>query len=228
MKTCVNYSQAKELDQLAQDKFGISYTQLLEIAGFQLACFIKKQCPKQNKMAIVFGKGNNGADALVAARYLLGWGYGCFLFSPYTKSKLTKESAKRLEALDVFQGQYKLFFNGEGDVFFKVCQTESVTLIVDALFGVGLSQNRPFLAPVLSCIQAINQLNMPVFSVDVPSGLCEDVLDDSPVVLATKTITFAAQKQALLNHASYAGDVSVVDIGIPKQAYDKLGLFFPF
>ena len=227
MKAALSFKEAKALDQEAQ-AFGISGTMLLEAAGLKLAQCIKKQVLVSDAIAIVYGKGNNGADALVAASHLLKWGYTCILYSPYNKDQLTDETARRFSFISAFKDKVYCFELGEQADFFEMCQKKKVKLIVDALFGIGLSAGRSFSKSILSLIAVINQQTSPVLAVDVPSGLCEGIIDQEQVIKASQSLTFAAQKQVLLDHPACCGDITLSDIGIPKEVYDTLGLFFPF
>src|SRR3989304_1896959 len=60
----------KEIDKKATEAFGISTLNLMENAGKGLAEAILKYYPASKRIAVLCGKGNNGGDGLVAARYL--------------------------------------------------------------------------------------------------------------------------------------------------------------
>lgn len=227
MKAALSFKEAKELDQEAQ-VFGISGTKLLEVAGLKLAQYIKKQVLESEIVAIVYGKGNNGADGLVAANHLLKWGYTLILYSPYNKDQLTDETARRFNLVSMFRENVYCFEPNEQVSFFNMCEGKKVKLLVDALFGIGLSVGRLFSKSILRLIETINQQTSPILAVDVPSGLCEGGKQQLPVIKVTQTISFAAQKQVLIDHPAYCGDITLSDIGIPKEVYDTLGLFFPF
>jgi hydroxyethylthiazole kinase-like uncharacterized protein yjeF len=102
------------------------------------------------------------------------------------------------------------------------------SLVVDAIFGVGIS--RPPQGPFAEWIEAINASGKRVVAVDVPSGLDADTgVAYAPCVRADVTITLGLPKQGLLlaDGPSVAGEIWVVDIGIPEKAYEMLGIKVP-
>jgi NAD(P)H-hydrate epimerase len=101
---------------------------------------------------------------------------------------------------------------------------DDAALIVDAMFGAGLS--RPLEGAARETADAMNRMNVPVVAIDVPSGLAGDTgkpLGDC-CVDADLTVTFFRKKpgHVLLPGREYCGDVVVLDIGIPDKATDTL------
>ena len=100
--------------------------------------------------------------------------------------------------------------------------------VVDAIFGTGLSR-RPD-GKFAAWIEAINSSNAEVIAVDVPSGLDADTgLAYAPCVRANKTVTLGLPKPGLLlaDGPQLAGEVWVVDIGVPFEAYAAVGVEVP-
>ena len=94
---------------------------------------------------------------------------------------------------------------------------------MDALFGTGIKGAVTGVASTL--ISSMNLSGKPIVAVDVPSGLDSDTgKAEGSVVRATLTVTFAAAKFGLLEYpgVNYSGEVSVVDIGMPREVTDKL------
>jgi NAD(P)H-hydrate epimerase len=92
----------------------------------------------------------------------------------------------------------------------------SSTVVVDAIFGTGLS--RPVTGLAKDVIEAINSSYKPVLAIDVPSGINSDTGQIMGLaVRATKTVTFGFLKPGHLQHpgASHTGDLHLVDIGLP-------------
>jgi NAD(P)H-hydrate epimerase len=202
--------QVKEVDALAQERFGISVEWLMEAAGWQVARF----CPKRT--AVVCGVGNNAGDGLAAARHLHRWGKLASV-SCIDRARLQGAAAKELVALRrigvEIASDLKL---GDADA------------VVDAIFGTGLSR-RPEGA-FAAWIEAINASGKQVIAIDVPSGLDADTgVAYSPVVQAHTTVTLGLPKPGLLagDGPRVAGDVWVADIGVPFEAYTVLGLQVP-
>jgi NAD(P)H-hydrate epimerase len=97
-------------------------------------------------------------------------------------------------------------------------------LIIDAIFGTGLSE--PPRDPFAEIVKAIADSENPVLAIDVPSGLdCDTGEPLGPaVVVADRTITFVAPKTGFRNPnaAKYLGEVSVGDIGCPRELIDRV------
>ncbi|MCR3955013.1 MAG: NAD(P)H-hydrate epimerase, partial [Gudongella sp.] len=91
-------------------------------------------------------------------------------------------------------------------------------LIVDAIFGIGIS--REVTGLYRKAIEIINESGKPVISVDIPSGLNGDTGEVMGVsVNADRTITFHRVKNGLVNAVEYTGEVIVEKIGIPEKGY---------
>ena len=97
-------------------------------------------------------------------------------------------------------------------------------LILDALFGVGLS--RQLDEPYRGWIESLNGSGVPILSIDVPSGLESDSGKPLPTAIRAKaTATMAAPKQGIVPGtpgAAYAGEVVEIDIGLPEALLQPL------
>jgi ADP-dependent NAD(P)H-hydrate dehydratase / NAD(P)H-hydrate epimerase len=173
----------------------------MEAAGWQVARFVDKPA------AVVCGVGNNAGDGLAAARHLHRWGRlmsACCVDA----HRLRGPAAAELTALEKVGVRVSDELN-----------IDDAEVVVDAIFGTGLTR-----APegkFATWINAINESGRRVVSVDVPSGLdAETGVAYSPVVNADLTITLGLPKRGL------TGEVVVVDIGIPREAYLAVGVSF--
>jgi len=197
--------QVKEVDALAQERFGISVEWLMEAAGWQVARFVRQRA------AVVCGVGNNAGDGLAAARHLDRWGRLASV-SCVDAGRLRGPAARELDALR------RLGVEVASDL-----ELEDAEVIVDAIFGTGLSR-----APegrFAEWIEAINGSGKNVISVDVPSGLDADTgVAYAPVVKASATITLGLPKPGL---QKLPGRVFVADIGVPLEAYASVGVKVP-
>jgi len=91
-------------------------------------------------------------------------------------------------------------------------------VIVDAIFGTGLRGE--VREPIRTLITKINEADIPVVSVDIPSGLsCDDGVVLGTAVKAAKTVTFVAAKTGFFQKRGkeYTGELIVSDISIPKE-----------
>jgi hydroxyethylthiazole kinase-like uncharacterized protein yjeF len=202
--------QVKEVDALAQERFGISLDWLMEAAGWQVARF----CPEAT--AVVCGVGNNAGDGLAAARHLHRWGRLASVCC-VDRTRLQGAAARELLALR------RIGIEVSSDL-----RLDGAQAVVDAIFGTGLS--RPPAGPFAKWIEAINSSQLRVISVDVPSGLDADSgVAYAPCVNAHTTVTLGLPKPGLLagDGPRLAGEVWVADIGVPFEAYAMVGAEVP-
>jgi hydroxyethylthiazole kinase-like uncharacterized protein yjeF len=200
-------AQVKQVDRMTAERFGIDLSWLMEAAGWQLA----RHC--RARTYVLCGRGNNGGDGLAVARHLHRWGLlaGVACTDVENLTGAAALEAKALGLLGITIDQSPRFGDAE--------------LLVDALLGTGLSG-----APegtMAEWIEAINESGREVVAVDLPSGLDADTGKVPGVcVKATATVTLCLPKPALLTDigAQQAGTVWVVDIGIPNEVYERVGI----
>ncbi|HXJ47967.1 MAG TPA: NAD(P)H-hydrate epimerase [Candidatus Acidoferrum sp.] len=202
--------QVKELDQLAQGRFGVSVDSLMSAAGLCVSRFC------HGPTAVVCGAGNNGGDGLECARRLHESGTltSVCCIDP---DRLRGPAAHALAALI-----------GAGVDVLSEPRLDAAEIVVDAIFGVGLS--RPPQGRYEEWIETINASGKRVVAVDVPSGLDGDTgVAYSPCVRADLTVTLGLPKQGLLlaDGPRLAGEIWVADIGVPQAAYELIGIEVP-
>ena len=179
---------------------------LVENAGFAAACQIAKRYGKQ-PILVACGAGNNGADGFVAARVLSNRGYSVKVAFAGQKDKMS--SACRFAAER---------FDGIVTPLSADCLRGFKGVVVDALFGIGLS--RPIEGEPAAFIAALNASSLPVVSLDIPSGVFADTgAVSSAAVKADLTVTFCRPKPAhfLYPAKEYVGDLTVCPIGITDE-----------
>ncbi len=202
---------------------------LMEIAGRAAAYHVRELYDfygniehykeSHGEIIVLCGKGNNGGDGLVIARYLHLWGLPVTVY-------LLHEDAKGKEGTDPFSSATAEFKANKRvleslGVIPQVTTLYNLSLkyasvIVDAIFGTGLV--RPVEGIYKDAIEAINESGKTVLSVDVPSGINSDTGQVMGVAIrATRTVTFGALKPGLFCHPAHelAGEIRVVDIGLP-------------
>jgi NAD(P)H-hydrate epimerase len=197
--------QVRAVDELCTERFRIPVAWLMEAAGWQLA----RHC--RGRTAVVAGKGNNGGDVLAAARHLHRWGrlHSVACTDRQMLSGAAGDEANALETLGIQIGQRPHF--------------EDAQIVLDGLLGTGLS--RPPEGRVAEWIEVVNGARKRVVAADVPSGLDADAgVAHHPCVRAAITVTLGLPKPGLLtgDGPSVAGDVWVVDIGVPFAAYENV------
>lgn len=85
MPIYLSQQEAKELDSWLMSSSGAAFSlpQLIEMAGLTIATIIEKYYPKSHRIFIATGPGNNGADGLVAARYLSVFNHKVTVYRPF-------------------------------------------------------------------------------------------------------------------------------------------------
>ncbi len=204
MERIVTGNQMKCFDQYTIEKMEIPSLVLMERAGLSVFEAIKKEGFPLEKVLILCGTGNNGADGVVLARLLHLAGYHtdvCILGKP---ENFTKEMQKQIN-----------IGKNYGISFVKSYCISEYTVIVDAIFGVGLS--REIAGNLKEIIQELQDFHGKIVAVDIPSGICSHtgkVLGCA--VKADLTVTFGYQKVGICLYpgADYAGKILVADIGV--------------
>jgi NAD(P)H-hydrate epimerase len=195
-----------EIDRKVPERYGISISRMMENAGYQIAKFIRDEIDP-NGISIYVGKGNNGGDALVAARRLKLWGYKVeIVLASNGLDGIRKEEIEILRELNVeinlqsSENNYKIALEG--------------------LIGYNLQGNPQ--PPFDSIIKEINREYNEVISIDIPTGVFPDTGERAdPSVEADYTLTLAMPKKGMNQENS--GEIWVVDISIPPQAYEEFG-----
>ena len=179
---------------------------LVEKAGFAAACQIAKRYGKQ-PILVACGAGNNGADGFVAARVLSRRGYSVKVAFAGSKDKMSPACRFAAER-----------FDGIVLPLSPDCLHRFKGVVVDALFGIGLS--RPIQGEIADFITALNASSLPVVSLDIPSGVFADTGAVSPAAVKSDlTVTFCRPKPAhfLYPAKEYVGDLTVCPIGITDE-----------
>ncbi len=213
--------EMRELDRITIQEIGVPGVVLMEHAGYKSALILADIIEDEDaEIAVVCGKGNNGGDGYVIARWLSHWGWRVNVFSLCPKEELKGDAKVNAE---IFTSLYPDRFEVvEPDEEFEMLLSQH-QVVVDAIFGTGLT--RPAEGKYKAAIEAINHSTAFVFSVDIPSGLPSDsgrVI--GPTVYADVTATYGGLKRAHMIYPAkeYVGDVYLVDIGIPFAATDEV------
>ncbi len=224
MQPVVTGAQMREIDRITIEDAGVSGMVLMESAGRGVAEVVRdvyEELGAEGPIVVVCGKGNNGGDGFVVARYLSGWGAEvlCLLCAP--REEVTGDALEQLDIVDTLGVEVMECTDGLSDEAAELLSLAAV--VVDALLGTGLTGD--VRAPADEFIAAINECDVPVIAVDLPSGIHSDtgaVLGSA--VIADATVTFAFHKRGLFGPpgCDYAGEVSVVDIGIPWEVAEHV------
>ena len=227
----VTANQIQDMDKQTIESFGIPGLVLMENAGRGAFDYLLRKFKdiKTKKIAVLAGRGNNGGDGFVIARYLMEKGIIVNIFLLSSKKKVTgdaKINMKLTQKLCDRSSTCSIIEIPDADAFKK--QKAPILLhdlFIDAILGTGL--NSDIKGFFKDAIELINSSQHPVFSVDIPSGLNSDTGQPLGVAVradATATFAFAKAGHILYPGNRYTGDLEVIDIGIPKFIAREKGI----
>ncbi len=209
----------REMDRYAIEELGIPGEVLMLRAAQGTAGEAEKLLREHpGPVLVLCGSGNNGGDGIGAAALLREAGQEVMCCMVGTEEKLSGDSQAMLERLRAAGGELTPYPGTE-------VLRGSWALVVDALFGTGLS--RPLSGDYRALAEALNQSGIPVLSCDISSGISADsgeVLGCA--IRADVTVTFHLPKtgQLLPPGTEYTGRLVVHDIGIPAKAREQVEL----
>ena len=183
---------------------------LMERAGRATAELARELLGSQDSAVLVFaGPGNNGGDAFVAARHLKQWWYRVAVVFNGDPFKLSGDATRALQA----------WRDCGGDVHDLVPSGRDWDLVIDGLFGIGLT--RELTGKPAELVSFVNELGVPVLAIDVPSGLDADTgRIRGRAVRASHTITFIGLKPGLftLDGVDHCGQVHLRSLDVDANA----------
>ncbi|MBF9236113.1 NAD(P)H-hydrate dehydratase [Hymenobacter sp. BT683] len=206
-------AQTRELDQATIEEQNITSAELMERAAESFVQWFRGRyaTASAGEILVLCGPGNNGGDGLAAARLLQQAHYAVrvALLPAEQHSADWRHNRQRLTAAvpvtDISAAHLP--------------HIAPHTLVVDALFGTGLS--RPLEGLPAALVAHLAAADARVVAVDIPSGLFADAPQpaDSAVVRAEHTVSFGLPKLAFLlpQNAKFVGEWHVGDIGLSQQ-----------
>lgn len=209
MKILVDSRQMKLCDSNTIQHFGMPSLVLMERAALGTAEVIEKEIPAGKSVLVVCGTGNNGGDGLAVGRILSQKGYWMTLVMPGDWEKASAETRQQMEICRAY-----------GMELHKEIPEENFEVVVDALFGIGLS--RELKGTYAEVVRQMNSINGYKVAVDIPSGIHADTGAVMGIAFhADITVTFAFSKLGLRLYpgAEYAGRIIVKDIGIDRKSF---------
>jgi NAD(P)H-hydrate epimerase len=205
----------REVDRRAIEELGLPSLVLMENAALGVVAALEELFPDAERVVVLCGPGNNGGDGLAVARHLDLRGYDVTVHLVAPGRRPAGDAAVQL-AVCRRQGVVVEEVAGPADLVAALAGAAAADLVVDALFGTGLE--RPLEPPFSDLVEGLNELDVPVLAVDLPSGLTGSRSDlPGPHVVAQATVSFAAPKVAhVFPPARHAvGELVVTDLGIP-------------
>ena len=218
--------QMVKVDDLATRHFGVDIIQLMENAGRVTACLARQVLGRleNRRVTVLVGKGNNGGDAITAARHLHNWGAKVTVIIPDHQDNFTQTNK---EQLGILRSMFlERLFNTHKLLWEDSAQ--KADLIIDGLLGYRI--NRPPEGDYALLINYANSSKAKVLSIDTPSGLNPDTGDAySPCMKADFTLSLGLLKKGLVEKKArdFVGKLFVGDVGIPHEVYELMGLNIP-
>lgn len=217
----VTAGEMRAIDKATGEVIGIPSIVLMENAAREVArvCIEEMKDISSPKVLIFAGRGNNGGDGFALARLLNDRNIECKLVFLFEKDKLTEDAGINYNAA-VNSGIYIIT-----DITEAVIETVRADVVVDAVFGTGLS--REISGIYIDIINLINSYSKKVISVDIPSGVNSD--DGRIMGIAVKadvTVTFALPKIGMLLYpgASFCGRIEIANISIQQSTIDDMDI----
>lgn len=208
----------RSADQYTIQNEPISSVQLMERASSLCAKWIFSNCKHHTKFAIFCGNGNNGGDGFAIARMLYLKGFDVDVFINKEQLKFSDDALINYNRLKDISGISLIDFHETLKYSF-----DEKTVIIDALFGTGLSRDLEGIFKEV--IEVLNSKSNPKISIDIPSGMFADQINDenSTIFKADYTLTFQFWKKTFLHPetGNFTGKVIVLDINLAKVFIEK-------
>lgn len=248
MTELLTAAQMRAIEQAAIDRGAVTGLELMERAGRGVVEAIFEAWPELEKAphraVVLCGPGNNGGDGFVIARLLKAWGWEVDVFLYGDPEKLPPDARANYQRWEAM-GPVEDLLSGSSEQVDPASKSGDILLadiVIDALFGTGLTRslpNLPLVREIMSVTSGNNVVsrrveNAPkVIAVDVPSGLCADSgqhLRTSPGMrdrdcFADLTVTFQWAKRGhfLASGPQACKKLAIVDIGLEGSLRPRLG-----
>ncbi|MCX7917466.1 MAG: NAD(P)H-hydrate epimerase [bacterium] len=202
------------------EKFGIKNLILMENAGRESFYAIKKELRniKERRFFIFCGKGNNGGDGFVLARYLFNNGANIKVFYFGMIEEFTEISLINFEILR----KLKVDITSVNVLKLNEIVIKEKDIIIDALLGIGIKGKIE--GEMKEIIGFINKKKCFKISIDIPSGLDADTGEIHGVCIKSNlTLSMGFLKRGFFigEGPKCVGKVKVLDIGFPKYYYEE-------
>ncbi len=214
MRYILKAYEMKLYDRDTSERIGIPSMVLMERAALGVVESLREQGRMPQRVLVAAGMGNNGGDGLAVGRLLAKEGASVTFYMAGNPDKMTEETRRQVSILKNlgFSIQSKL-------------ESSEYDMVVDALFGIGLSRNVE--GEYLALIREINAFRKKgafVVSLDIPSGVCADtgrILGEAVKAHLTVTFGYAKRGHFLYPGREYTGKLKVKDIGITDKSFEK-------
>ncbi len=202
--------EMREIDRTTIEERAIPGIDLMERAG-QVIARAMIDLIEPGPVLVLCGRGNNGGDGFVAARYLAESGFRVFLFPALGVENLSPDARLAYEKLS---SDWVTFVSPKSADELGML-LEDMDGVIDALLGTGATP--PLRDPLSWIVETVNSYRLPVVAADIPTGLDADTGQGDCLIRAATTVTIGLPKTGLLtpNGVSHAGYVRVEPIQFP-------------
>lgn len=212
MQYIVTKKEMQAIDAYTINKIGIPAEVLMERAAMQVAKQVERVNTAGGRVLIAVEGGNNGGDGLAVGRILLEQGYNVDIFYVGSVARVSPQ----------FQLQQNILRH-MGIRLRKAIPNKDYSVVVDGIFGVGLS--RPVEGAAKKAIESLNQIEAVKIAIDVPSGIdatTGEIL--GAAFRADYTVTFGLRKLGMFfsDGIDYCGKLVCANIGFPDTAIEQV------
>lgn len=206
-------NQLREADAATIKKESITSFELMERAANSCLDWIINQYPNSSQFVFFCGIGNNGGDGLVLSRLLQDKGYKTLTYIVDYGGNHSPDFLKAKSQITP-----SLLIKNQKE--FSYLNLPPTSVCIDALLGNGT--NRPVSGILKAAVMFLNQQELPIISLDLPSGLVPEFYPQLPkqgIISATHTLTFQHPKLSfyLSENGEKAGIIHILDIGLDKD-----------
>lgn len=208
-------AQIRECERLALERFAISPQMLMQRAGKAAFDYLQRRWPQAQKMAVFCGGGNNGGDGYVLAQQAHERGLKVTVWQVGSHDHLREEAKYAMEECV------------KAGVPIQACTATTnfhhPDIVVDAICGLGIKNKLKDETAAL--IDNIEELEVPVFSIDVPTGVDADTGNVIGSALhATATMTFIGLKLGLMTGpaTAFVGELVLNDLQLPPELFSEV------
>lgn len=230
----VTLAQSHQIDQLLEDKYGISTLQLMEMSGYHLALVANHLLENEiqdRSIVILIGKGFTSGAGLVTARYLLNHDGWLQIISAAQEQRELTEMQSSISMYDAVVQQLVLLeaMNVSLSWAEEGWELPPADLVIDTILDYDVVDTIHTIIPIPEqrLIQLANSSTAPILSLDLPSGINADTGQaDGEHIRATATLSIGPPKAGLLTETGQraCGELYVADVGVPWQLYEEMDI----
>ncbi|MGB0034505.1 MAG: NAD(P)H-hydrate dehydratase [Candidatus Acidiferrales bacterium] len=218
-------AEMRLVDWLTSEQGRVPSLTLMENAGKSVAEFIRSRFPSftERHIIVLCGKGNNGGDGFVAARYLQKLGAKPSVYLIADPREVKGDAATNMNRWKKLSKRFYVVRAASKAGWMPLAPG---VIIVDAMLGTGA--RRPVEGRLRESIISVNQHDPGccVVSIDIPSGLHVDTGEvQGAAIVADYTVTFTAPKPGLFlgDGPRHVGNLAVRQIGSPPALVEETG-----